>query len=204
MDSITKRCTKCGEWKNKSDFSPDPRKPCGVQPKCKKCSSAWAREYRKTDYGGQRGREYSKAWKKAHPEEVKEKSKKHYAKHKEYHSNFMRSWFEKNKEHAIEKGNEWRKNNPDKVSAFAWNRRKRVYSAKGDGVSGDEWNNIKNEYMNRCVYCGKKIKLTLDHIVPLFSGGVNDIGNAAPACKKCNSSKGTNSLLIFLYKIMKR
>jgi 5-methylcytosine-specific restriction endonuclease McrA len=32
---------------------------------------------------------------------------------------------------------------------------------------------------------------TIDHIVPLARGGTNYEGNLTPACRPCNSSKGT-------------
>lgn len=31
------RCTRCGQYKNISEFYKDPRVPCGVRSKCKKC-----------------------------------------------------------------------------------------------------------------------------------------------------------------------
>lgn len=47
------------------------------------------------------------------------------------------------------------------------------------------------ECANKCLACGKKdIKLTPDHIVPLFVGGINAIQNIQPLCLSCNISKG--------------
>ncbi len=62
----------------------------------------------------------------------------------------------------------------------------------------------------RCAYCGKKItekEMTVDHIIPVhkvrhkgivrsmmkWSGisNINDINNLAPACRRCNTRKGT-------------
>ena len=44
-----------------------------------------------------------------------------------------------------------------------------------------------------CVYCGKKapdVQLHVDHIVPVSSGGENDLDNLAAACAECNMGKG--------------
>ena len=49
----------------------------------------------------------------------------------------------------------------------------------------------------RCFYCGKRLKrdeMTIDHIISLCSGGLNDIKNMVCACEKCNHEKG-NSIL---------
>lgn len=44
---------------------------------------------------------------------------------------------------------------------------------------------------NVCIYCGEARPLTRDHKVPLSRGGTDDIGNITPACRSCNTRKGT-------------
>lgn len=50
-----------------------------------------------------------------------------------------------------------------------------------------------------CAYCGRpcsrKTKLTKDHIVAVSKGGKTTRHNIAPACKRCNSSKGDKELV---------
>jgi 5-methylcytosine-specific restriction endonuclease McrA len=61
-------------------------------------------------------------------------------------------------------------------------------------------NNIKQYLTLTCVYCLKPIKFgddSLEHIVPLIKGGANNIENLAVACRSCNSSKGSKTLLEF-------
>ncbi|GAC1375750.1 MAG: hypothetical protein NVSMB4_04140 [Acidimicrobiales bacterium] len=41
-----------------------------------------------------------------------------------------------------------------------------------------------------CAYCTAP-PTSVDHVVPLSRGGTNWEGNLAPACRSCNSSKGT-------------
>jgi hypothetical protein len=41
----------------------------------------------------------------------------------------------------------------------------------------------------KCACCGKKDKLTIDHIKPK-SYGYTVVGNKQPLCRKCNSEKG--------------
>ncbi len=60
-----------------------------------------------------------------------------------------------------------------------------------DGLSHTfrQWELLKSKYNNRCVNCGKKGKLTIDHIIPLSRGGSDLIENIQPLCKKCNFIK---------------
>lgn len=48
-----------------------------------------------------------------------------------------------------------------------------------------------------CVYCGGPAD-TLDHIEPISRSFNSDWDNLAPACRPCNSAKGTRKLLIHL------
>jgi hypothetical protein len=41
-----------------------------------------------------------------------------------------------------------------------------------------------------CVYCDAPADTT-DHVIPRAYGGTNDPANLAPACRSCNSRKGT-------------
>lgn len=61
----------------------------------------------------------------------------------------------------------------------------------GSHTKGD-WEKLKKQYGYKCLKCGEKepnIKLTEDHVVPLYKGGKDDISNIQPLCGKCNSSK---------------
>jgi hypothetical protein len=59
------------------------------------------------------------------------------------------------------------------------------------------WSTSIREYVrereepNRCIYCGAKEKLTLEHILPRSRGGPDESGNAVWICGRCNSSKGS-------------
>jgi 5-methylcytosine-specific restriction endonuclease McrA len=50
------------------------------------------------------------------------------------------------------------------------------------------------KYRQRCLRCGKRRKLTPDHIKPVCRGGRNTIGNLQPLCLSCNCSKNARTI----------
>jgi CRISPR/Cas system Type II protein with McrA/HNH and RuvC-like nuclease domain len=48
---------------------------------------------------------------------------------------------------------------------------------------------IKEEWNNKCAYCGSDEELTIDHIVPQSKGGINFLTNVVCCCRKCNANK---------------
>lgn len=42
----------------------------------------------------------------------------------------------------------------------------------------------------RCVKCGRKDRLSLDHVRPLSKGGAHDVRNLQTLCVPCNGAKG--------------
>lgn len=51
---------------------------------------------------------------------------------------------------------------------------------------------LLHKYKFKCVYCGGKDDLTIDHIVPVSKGGSDDFNNLQILCRSCNSKKGNN------------
>ena len=41
-----------------------------------------------------------------------------------------------------------------------------------------------------CIYCGSPDNIRIDHIVAINQGGADALWNLAPACERCNCSKG--------------
>lgn len=44
-------------------------------------------------------------------------------------------------------------------------------------------------WADRCAYCGSTGPLTVDHVLALTAGGLDEPSNIAPACSRCNCSK---------------
>jgi len=45
-----------------------------------------------------------------------------------------------------------------------------------------------------CLCCGDSERVTLDHVIPIHCGGLNEIENLQTLCKSCNSKKNTRTI----------
>jgi 5-methylcytosine-specific restriction endonuclease McrA len=88
----------------------------------------------------------------------------------------------------------WRKHNPDLVALGHARRRWRLKGKNCTSVTRPQWRAICEAHGYCCAYCGAEDKLTLDHVVPLARGGLDEPSNVVPACGPCNASKGAKLL----------
>jgi hypothetical protein len=70
---------------------------------------------------------------------------------------------------------------------------KHLYRGSGDDLTFEQWQEILEKYDHRCAYCGVPDAKTMDHVVSLKNGGIHTASNVVPACRQCNSSKGSRS-----------
>ena len=75
------------------------------------------------------------------------------------------------------------------------------YRSKRDGgkfnITPKEFRKMTKFFGGKCAYCQVNGGETTDHIIPVAYGGSHTLGNLIPACRSCNSSKGTESFLTF-------
>jgi 5-methylcytosine-specific restriction endonuclease McrA len=115
------------------------------------------------------------------------------AKSLEYHNS--------HKEYRLECSRQWTRNNPEKHRLQASLRRARKKNATIIGITHKEWLQMCKDNNGCCSYCGRKTALEMDHVIPLTKGGVHGVDNIVPACKKCNSSKHAEDLVMWLYRV---
>jgi 5-methylcytosine-specific restriction endonuclease McrA len=60
-------------------------------------------------------------------------------------------------------------------------------------LTNEQWEYVLSLYDHKCLCCGTKYNITVDHIVPLSEGGSHSMSNVQPLCDSCNSRKGTKS-----------
>lgn len=121
-----------------------------------------------------------------------------YEKNKEKYKEDSRKRYNSNKERENERCRIWKKNNREKINEYLRkpeNRTKdniRKYKRRGAAgeVKYSDWVDLCNKYENKCLCCGSKEKMTIDHVIPLILGGTNSIENIQPLCGSCNSKKG--------------
>ena len=75
-------------------------------------------------------------------------------------------------------------------------RRDRMREAKLKGDHTDiEWADMLEFFDYTCVRClCFEEGVVKDHIIPIYQGGSNGLDNIQPLCRKCNSSKASESI----------
>lgn len=175
-----------------------------------------------------KSKECSKRYYKEHPEKSLERGRKYRKNHretidaylernKERISTYKHEWHLKHRDEVLERCNKWwasrtpaqlkkirkdgrrrYKEHPEKVRQAAQVREVRIRA--GGSFTKEDWLEILEKYDYRCIYCGSKDKITVEHIYPICRGGTNQKDNIAPACWECNLKKNRMTKEEFLEK----
>lgn len=113
----------------------------------------------------------------------------------------MRAWRLANPEKRRAQDRAWQLANPEKVR-ISYHRRRSIRRSLVADLTPQQWAAILTSFKGRCAYCGRKGKLTQDHVVPVSLGGAYSIGNIVPACPSCNSSKGAKEAPVAVQALM--
>lgn len=108
----------------------------------------------------------------------------------------MKKWREAHRDEARAATARWGSEHPDKVQANVRRRRARKNGAT-DHCSPDEISRLRAKVGDRCAWCARRRRLTIDHIKPLCKGGSDSIKNIQFLCKPCNSMKGAKDPVDF-------
>ena len=200
MDSITqKQCRDCREVKPLSDFGKKSDAKDGIHYYCKKCVNVRGEMYRKS-----------------HAEELSKKSSQYYrqrnkgdrykvsrrkANSKYYNKNIVaqRERASRNNNIRREKLKEYYHQHKGaaeyklKRAVMSQRRRARTVATVND-FTAEQWREILDKYEHKCLCCGAKRNLSMDHIIPLSRGGQHTASNIQPLCRSCNARKYTNSI----------
>lgn len=199
-----KVCGCCRDEKPTSEFRRDSTRKDGLSSSCRTCRVSADATYRKAHT--EKIKTTSAARYKANPERAKSYASAYRKAHPGASTGHMAAWRKANPEKAKAAAAAYRKTNHDRVKAsgIAWrtanpernqtkSRRHRVRKLGAAGShTTEQWLALLATYGGYCAYCGHAATtLTMDHWTPLYRGGSDDIDNILPACKLCNSSKGT-------------
>ena len=157
--------------------------------------------------------EYHKQWYEDNKEKELERVKQWYEDNKkkvlEYHKQYrednkdkiaeqQKQYREANKEKRHEYHKKYRQTPQGQVVAFNCQQRRRAKEERqGTGITKDQWLEMMSFFDWRCAYSGKRLTdktRSIDHIVPLNSGGDHEIWNCVPMLRNLNSSKNANNM----------
>lgn len=162
--------------------------------------------------------EHSKIYREANKEHITERQRNYYQENADKFSEYRRNYYQENADKLRERSRNYNQENVGKIREFRRNHyqenaskileRNRNYRQTPSGKSVKIRNNQKrraikkgchsqpykqedilNLFNGECAYCGNKVKLSLDHFIPLNKGGSDVQGNLLPACLSCNCSK---------------
>lgn len=205
MDEL--RCTKCGVAKLRAEFWVHKRRSTGHQGECKDCIRGRDAKRRKTALGlPDLRRKYPPVCVDSEGRAlcvtcgllfVRSSSKRRCApcarKRRDleadatYHSVYRHA----NKQHLNEARKYARLANPAKLKVGRAERRVAIAERSDGTLSASVIRQLFAKH-DRCVYCSERMgeaEKTLDHLVPIASGGCHTAANVTVCCNACNSSK---------------
>lgn len=166
-----KKCIRCGETKEFTQFSKNKNTKDGYQVWCKSCKKEYSKQYC----------ENNKEWKKQY-------DKQYYEQNKEHRKQYVKQHRQDNKEHYKQYSKQYRQENKEQVNSNNRKRRARKQAVMENYTSQDE-QRTRNLFGHKCFNCNTTENLTIDHHKPLSKGYALDRYNAVLLCKSCNSSK---------------
>ena len=190
-----KECSKCGEWlvANNYNFGKAKKGRWGLKSQCKKCEKEYNKQYYENNKEYLKG--YSREYREDNKEHCKEYGKQYREDNKEYYKEYGKQYREDNKEHCKEYGKQWREDNPQ-VIFNNHNKRRNKLENQGNGITKEQWYEMMKFFDWKCAYSNiylgnennKNIR-SVDHILAIDNGGLNEIWNCIPMVKSYNSSK---------------
>jgi 5-methylcytosine-specific restriction endonuclease McrA len=215
MSNASKKCSKCGQIKSLEDFSRDRSAKDGLQSACKGCRRLVVEEWRRKNPDKVRAyskmyqrenadqrREYRREWRRRNPEasrkQKREWRQKNIERALEQERQRLRRWrklnYEKDREAQRQREAAFRSANPERAREKSRQSKQRWRARKRDGIGYRvATKDIRRLSLANCVACGLPAD-SLDHVIPLSRGGSHGIGNLAPMCRGCNSSKGAKTV----------
>jgi len=154
--------------------------------KNKEHKATWSTQYRKEHKVAIA--EQAKQYYETHRKSILEQKKLYQAEHAKDISVRRKRYYEENRPAISERSKQWARNNKTKRVIIRQRRKAREYALPAT-LTAEQWAQTKEYFNNRCAYCGRKLELTQEHIIPVAKGGHYSRENIIPACKTCNSSK---------------
>lgn len=173
----TKVCTKCGLEKPLAEFYRRRNRPCGYSSQCIACD---------------------KAYKRANADRIRERNKQYRAEHPDIYraADKRRQADPKRRKQKREAGRRYFQGHyvADPVRFLSKSHVRHRHCTDTGTVTQHGWDALCEWTGHKCLACGEKKPLTMDHIIPISRGGIHDIANIQPLCRECNSAKGATTI----------
>ena len=207
-----KKCTKCGEVKNFSEYNKTNKIVDGHRSRCRFCTMEDSKRY--VFENREKLSEKNKVYRENNIDKIKEKAKEYKANNKEQTSISGKAYYAKNKEkilarnklryienreEIIKQGKKWSQSEKGRISAINKQNRRRYIKVKmSDGTIPigniypltTELQELLVLQDNKCYLCSCELsEKELDHFIPLSKGGQHSINNVVWLCPDCNRKK---------------
>lgn len=210
---------------NTINFHKSKGKKYNLKNDCKNCCSNHNKQYRqdnleeirekdrersKIKRQSEEGKLYIEKYRAENKEKIVSQRKEYYESHKEERKEYIRNnkdkkkiwdkkYAETHKKQISDYKKQWCEDNPEKIFNYNNNRRLKEES-QGSGISKDQWYEMMEFFEWKCAYSGEylggnSLQRSIDHIVPLDKGGINEAWNCVPMIKNYNSGKCNKEML---------
>ena len=146
-------------------------------------------------------KEYRRQYYKNNKDKINEKHKEYYRNNKDEILKYGKQYYEDNKDKILEQCKRYYENNPEKRFNQSNKRRSREEN-QGRGITKEQWLEMMDFFDWKCAYSdeyigGKENNFvrSIDHIISLSNGGLNEPWNCVPMLRNLNSSKSTNDMM---------
>ena len=146
--------------------------------------------------------EKHKQWNRDNKDKRAEYDKQYYQDNKDKIAERSKQYREVNREKVREASRKWYLSPSGQASHFnSYNKRKIREQNQGNGITETQWREMMSFFDWKCAYSDEYIggkqnyQRTIDHIVPLNSGGEHEIWNLVPMTRSLNSSKQDRDML---------
>lgn len=223
---VFKKCSKCGKWlvTNTVNFNKAKGGKDGLRGECKICQKKYKKQYREQNKEtiAKHNKQYreqnkevitkrKKEYYKANKEAILEQHKIYREANKEAKAKHDKEYYEANKEAIKERvrryGKQYNQTPQGQIVAFnSRNRRRAKEQKQGSGITKEQWLECMIFFDWKCAYSGKCLggsnnkRRSIDHIIALNNGGVNEVWNLVPMIKSLNSSKQDKDMMTWYTK----
>lgn len=199
LNISSKKCTKCLVFKDFSCFGPRTVYPGKFRSWCLLCEKLKTKAHRENNK--EKADAATNRWRRNNPDKVREYGRSNYARHREEAIANVEKYQEEHKLEVREWKRKYEHSDKGKLAKRVKQGKRRAILIEGslpEVIPPSLVAKLMQVFNNTCVWCNKEmgeLPEAIDHIFPLKprkgeQAGQHILSNLAPACSKCNSSKG--------------